>query len=113
MLLLLFAVPFIWEPADKSTIGHLSVGYVSTDIVKVLCKDQSLWKQNTNALLVTFMVGYGIEMLNKKKSATDLFATITGGVCKIVFDHFFNNPKPKVELVKRKAKKKPCPCGKK
>lgn len=109
MLLLLFAVPFIWEPVDKSTLGHLSVGYVSTDIVKVLCKDQSPWRQNTNALLATFVVGYGMEMFSKKQSATDLFATLTGGICKIVFDHFFN--KPKLKKQSRVAKKKPCGCG--
>ena len=111
MLLLLFAVPFIWEPVDKSTIGHLSVGYVTADAIKVLCKGDSQWKQNTNALLATFVVGYGIEMFSKKPSATDLFATLTGGVCKIVFDHIFNKPKPKKQP--RVAKKKPCPCGKK
>ena len=109
MLLLLFAVPFIWEPVDKSTLGHLSVGYVTTDAIKVLCKDDSMWEQNTKALMVTFLVGYSVEMLSKKQSATDLFAVVTGGVCKIVFDHFFNKPKPKKQS--RLAKKKPCGCG--
>jgi len=111
MLLLLFAVPFIWEPVDKSTIGHVAVGYVTTDAIKILCKDESLWKQNTKALTVTFLVGYGIEMFSKKQSATDLFATLTGGVCKIVFDHFFNKQEPKKQTRAAKLKKKPCPCG--
>jgi len=89
MILLVIAATFYWEPIDKSTFGHISTGYVAADITKNLCKNESLWKQNTNAILVSWLVGYSIEMFDEKKSATDLMATMTGGIFKVIFDWIF------------------------